>query len=157
MSGTETEQLPSSDREMILTRVVKASLERTWSAWTDAEHLAHWYGPDGFSITTSEFSFRLGGIWRFTMHGPDGRDYPNWIRYSEIIEHERLRLDHGADTQEVLFEQEISFKREGDSTRVTLRCIFPTAEGLAYVVREHGAIEGGKQTLGKLADYVSRL
>lgn len=157
MSGIDTKQLPGSDREIVLTRLISASPEVVWKVWTDPTHLAHWYGPDGFTITTTEFSFRIGGVWRFMMHGPDARDYPNWIRFTDIVEHSHLRLDHGSDTEEALFVQSISFTSEGDKTRVTMSCIFPTAEALAYVVREHGAIEGGKQTLGKLADYVLSL
>lgn len=157
MSGADTQILSASDREINLLRVVDAPLELVWKVWTDAEHLAHWWGPDGFSITTSDFDFRVGGLWKFVMHGPDGRDYKNWIRYTEIVEAKRICNEHGGDDDRVQFVATITFEPEGSKTRVTMSTTFPTAEALAYVVREHKAIEGGQQTLGRLDDYVTTL
>ena len=56
-----------------------------FEAFTDPGHLDRWYGPNGFTVTTHAFEFRPGGTWDFTMHGPDGTDYPNWIEWLEII------------------------------------------------------------------------
>ena len=66
-----------------------------WQAWTDPKHLAQWWGPNGFSTTTSAFDMRPGGVWRFVMHGPDGRDYENRITFDEIVRPERLVYHHG--------------------------------------------------------------
>ena len=61
-------------RSIIGTRVFDAPRDLMFSAWTDPKHLAQWWGPNGFTtITTSAFEFRPGGVWRFIMHGPDGR------------------------------------------------------------------------------------
>ena len=99
-----------SDREIIITRLIPAPREKVWAAWTTSEHLAHWWGPDGFTITTKEFSFTKGGLWRFTMHGPDGVDYPNHILFTEIVEQERISNDHGADDGKVHFQATITFE-----------------------------------------------
>ena len=76
-----------------------------FSAFTDPKHLAQWWGPDGFTTTTHSFDFRPGGIWRFVMHGPDGRDYQNRIIYDEIVPPERLVYHHsgGDDVEPVQF------------------------------------------------------
>ena len=58
-------------------RLFDAPRSLVFEAWTDPKHLAHWWGPNGFSLTTHSFDFRAGGVWRFVMHGPDGRDYQN--------------------------------------------------------------------------------
>jgi len=69
-----------SDPKVILgSRVIGAPRDLVWSVWTDPKHLAQWWGPDGFRTTTSAFEFKPGGVWRFVMHGPDGRDYDNRI------------------------------------------------------------------------------
>ena len=44
--------------------------------------------------------------------------------------------------------------RVGGRTKVTGRMVFPSAEERNKVVKEFGAIEGGKQTLGRLAAYL---
>lgn len=147
-----------SDREMSLTRLIDAPRERVWEAWTKPEHLGKWYGPNGFTITTESFDFREGGKWVFMMHGPDGRDYPNWIVFTKLEKPARIEHDHGGDEGgDVQFKAVITFEEQDGKTLVTLRNIFPTAEALAHVVKEYGAIEGGKQTLGRLDAYVSAL
>ena len=64
-----------SEREFEITRLLDAPRDLVWEVWTDPTHLVQWFGPDGFSTTTHAFDFRVGGEWRFTMHGPDGVDY----------------------------------------------------------------------------------
>ena len=66
-------------------RLFDAPRSLVFEAWTDPKHLAHWWGPNGFSLTTHSFDFRAGGVWRFVMHGPDGRDYENRITFDEIV------------------------------------------------------------------------
>ncbi len=81
MSVESNIDLDSDPRSLIGTA---CSMRRaTWClpAVSDPKHLAQWWGPDGFTITTSSFDFRAGGVWRFVMHGPDGRDYQNRVTY----------------------------------------------------------------------------
>src|SRR5436305_3444910 len=66
-------------------RVLNAAPEVVFEAFSTAEHLGRWWGPAGFSTTTSAFEFKPGGAWRFVMHGPGGRDYPNRVIF-EMIE-----------------------------------------------------------------------
>ena len=101
--------------------------------------------------------FKPGGVWRFVMHGPDGRDYENRITYEEIVRPERLvyRHDDGDDGGPVRFTTTVTFATEDGKTRVTLRAVFPTAAERDRVLKEHNAIEGGKQTPARLDQYVS--
>lgn len=71
--------LETDPRSIVATRVLDAPRELVFSAWTDQKHLAQWWGPNGFTTTTYAFDFRAGGVWRFVMHSPDGRDYENRI------------------------------------------------------------------------------
>ncbi len=75
----------TADREIVITRLIAAPPELVFEAWTDPEHLAAWWGPDGFTTTTTALDMRPGGVWRFVMHGPDGRDYENRITFEEIV------------------------------------------------------------------------
>lgn len=145
------------DREIVITRIVNASRERVWQAFTTPEALAQWWGPTGFTITTKAFDLKEGGDWVFMMHGPDGRDYPNRVRFTRIIEPSRMEHDHGGDDDRVLFQAVITLDDLGEKTRVTLHSTFKTKEERDLVVKEYGAIEGGKQTLARLDEYMSTL
>lgn len=147
-----------SDREVLITRDFDAPPERVWAAWTDPERLARWFGPDGFRITTHAWDFRVGGTWRFTMHGPDGTDYPNWVRYKVIAPPRRLAYDHGGSKADAAdFEGTATFEPlPGGRTRLALRSVFPSKEARDHVVREFHAIEGGRQTLARLAEHLAK-
>jgi uncharacterized protein YndB with AHSA1/START domain len=149
----------TAEREIVLSRVFDAPRALVWKAYTDAERLAHWWGPRGFTTRTAHMDVKPGGDWRFVMIGPDGHEYENRIVYLEVAAPERLRYKHvgGKDTEPVDFEVLVTFEPDGGSverTRVTMRSIFTSPEALEFVVRTYGAIEGGKQTFARLAEYV---
>lgn len=155
---TRAPDRPSSaaDREIVVSRVIDGPRRLVFEAYTEARHLDRWWGPDGFSVTTKSFEFREGGVWDFVMHGPDGADYPNWIRWREIVPPERLVLEHGASADDPdAFESTITFVERSGGTEVTMRSLFRTKEQRDLVVDRYGAIEGGKQTLGRLASYLA--
>jgi len=83
------------DREIVISRVINASRELVFEAFTEVRHLSRWWGPEGFTTTTQSFEFRVGGEWVFVLHGPDGTDYPEWITWTEISPPERIALLHG--------------------------------------------------------------
>lgn len=75
-------------------RVLAAARDRVWAAFSDPAALAEWWGPAGFTNTFHEFDFRPGGVWRFTMHGPDGAAYAMDHRFQEIVAPERIVVRH---------------------------------------------------------------
>jgi uncharacterized protein YndB with AHSA1/START domain len=101
---------------------------------------------------------RPGGVWRFVMHGPDGRDYQNRITFDEIVKPERIvyRHDGGADVEPVQFTQTVTFEDLGGKTKLTWRGVFPSAEERDRVIKQYGADKGLVQTLARLADYVTK-
>jgi uncharacterized protein YndB with AHSA1/START domain len=150
--------LEQDPRSIIGTRVFDAPRELVFSAFTDPKHLAQWWGPNGFTTTTSSHDFRPGGIWRFVMHGPDGRDYQNRITYDEIVPPERIVYRHGGgdDVEPVQITQTVTFKDLGNGqTLLTWHGTFPSAEERARVIREYGADKGLVQTMARLADYLA--
>lgn len=155
---TKPSREPESEREMVVSRTIDGPRELVFRAFTEARHLARWFGPDGFSLTTRAFAFEVGGVWDFTMHGPDGTDYPNWIRWEEITPPARLVYEQGARADDPeAFQSTVTFTERAGRTQVTLRALFKTRAQLDKVVREYHAIEGGEQTLGRLAAYVPEL
>lgn len=154
-------EVVGSDREMILTRVLDAPRELVWKVWTEPEHVAQWWGPNGFSTTIEEMDVRPGGTWKHTMHGPDGMNYPNKSVFKEVVIPERIVFTHGGGREDgsagATFESTWTFEALGDKTRITLRAVFPTVEDRDRVIREFGALEGGKQTLTRLAEYLKHM
>jgi uncharacterized protein YndB with AHSA1/START domain len=69
----------TSDREIVVKSTIQAPRDLVFELYTKAEHLAHWWGPNGFTVTTHAFDFRRGGVWDFIMHGPDRTDYPTGL------------------------------------------------------------------------------
>ncbi len=130
MSARTSIDLERDPCAMIVTREFDAPRDLVFEAWTDPRHLSQWWGPDGFTTTTSAFDMRPGGVWRFVMHGPDGRDYENRITFDEIMKPERIRYHHGGgeDVEPVQFRTTVTFDDLGSRrTRVTLHAVFPSA------------------------------
>lgn len=143
-----------TDREIVMTRLFDAPRELVFKAWTDPKHVAHWWGPKGFTITTHEMDVRPGGVWRFVMHGPDGVDYKNKIVFVEIVPPERLVYDHVSGP---LFQMTVTFAEQDGKTRLTARMLFESAEARDKVIQEFGAVEGLNQTLERLEAYLAKI
>jgi len=151
-------QQATADREIVISRVINAPRELVFEVFTEVRHLSQWWGPDGFTTTTRAFEFRAGGEWIFVMHGPDGTDYQEWIYWTEISPPERIALLHGESRGDPnAFESVLTFVPDGEVTRIEMRTVFPTKEMRDEVVEKYHAIEGGQQTLGKLAAYVTQI
>lgn len=144
------------DREIKSVRVYEAPRPLVFRMWTEREHIEKWWGPNGFTTTTYEMDVRPGGTWRFTMHGPDGADYPNRIVYREVVIPERLVYSHGDDAS-IHFEVSVTFAEEEEKTRISMQMTFATAEEKDRVVRNYGAVEGNRQTLQRLADHLKTM
>ena len=148
--------LPNDKPQIITTRLIAAPRELVWKALTTPEHLQHFWGPDGFTNTFRKFDLRVGGEARFTMHGPDGREWPNRFKFITVEPPRLLRFDHdngGEGDFDHRFIGEIELSIEGDKTRIELRLIeenMAARDGLAEF-----ALEGGRQNLDRLAAYVA--
>lgn len=144
-------------REIKIMREFDAPPKRVFDAFTSRENIGQWWGPEGFSTTTENMQFEVGGEWIFTMHGPDGTDYPNRIVYTEIKKPKYIKYDHFGseddDGDPPHFKSTITFEQRGTKTAITLQLLFPTAEARDEAA-ESGAIEGGGQTLSRLASYL---
>lgn len=154
MTSSET----TAEREIVVSHLVKGDRDLVFEAFTDVRHLSRWWGPEGFTTTTRDFSFTEGGDWLFTMHGPDGTDYAEWIRFIAIAPPERIELLHGETLNDPnAFASVFSFTPEGAATRVELRTLFPTKAMRDEAAEKYHAVEGGKQTLQKLGGFVEEI
>ena len=144
----------NSSNEIHLTRVYDAPVRAVWDAWTVPEQVAKWWGPRGFTLTTHSKDLHPGGCWRYTMHGPDGIDYPNVATYHRVEPHKILVYDHGAtDDHPPLFHVTATFTEANH--RTTLQLVFSLAspEAAAQIAR-HIKQAGGNATWDRLAEHL---
>jgi uncharacterized protein YndB with AHSA1/START domain len=147
------------DNEIQITRVYNTPAKLVWEAFTDLEHVAKWWGPRGFTITTKSKDFKVGGKWIYTMHGPDGTDYPNTTTYHEIVKHERIVYDHGGNEERPkLFTVTALFTEKrgpGGKPQTTLSLAFalPTAEE-AQQMEKFIRQANGYSTWDRLGEYL---
>lgn len=149
----------TEDREIRISTAIKAPIELVWEVWTKPEHIANWWGPNGFTNTIDKMDFQEGGEWKFVMHGPDGTNYQNRSVFKEIIPYKKIVFEHSNPhfITTVLFESTVHFEPKGTETLIDWRGLFDTAEMREIIVKTHKADEGLRQNIERLKKYVSKL
>jgi uncharacterized protein YndB with AHSA1/START domain len=153
-SATDT-----ADRELVFDRVFNAPRDLVFTVWTEPQHVTHWWGPDGFTLTTHEMDVRAGGVWRFVMHGPDGVDYRNRIVFIEVDPPKRLIYKHSGEEgdEPVSFQVTVTFDEQNGQTHLNMHMLFPSKAERDHVLEKYGADEGANQTLSRLAAYLATM
>jgi len=142
--------------ELHLTRMFDAPLAMVWDAWTDPDKVAQWWGPRGFTITTHSRDLKTGGHWNYTMHGPDGTDYPNTTKYLEVSKPSKLVYDHGgSDDRPPMFRVTVLFTEVGKRTKMDMTMTLETPEA-AEETRKFIRKAGGDATWDRLAEYLGQ-
>lgn len=146
----------SKSNEIRLIRLFNAPVQLVWEAWTNTDQAAVWWGPRGYSITTHSHDLRVGGSWKYTMHGPDGVDYANITQYLEVEECRKLVYDHGGNNeQKPLFRVTALFSEENGKTKLDMTMTLPTPEA-AETTRKFIKKAGGDSTWDRLAEYIDK-
>lgn len=137
--------------EIVSRRRLNAHRSLVYRAWTEPELLARWWGPDGFTNTFHVFDLRPDGAWEFTMHGPNGANFPNRCVFQEIGP-ERIVLQHVSNPQ---FTLTATFEDVDGSTEVTWRQAFKTKDD--YDKLKPICAEANEQNLDRLGALVKRI
>ena len=135
--------------ELIAKRTIVATPERLFTAFREPQQLARWWGPNGFRSTFHQFDFRVGGSWRLTMHGPDGKQFANELVFVAIEPERRVVVDHLSPPRYV---GDFTFEPVAGGTRMLLRQVFETAAQRDRIARF--AVEANEQLLERLARVV---
>lgn len=142
---------------LVHTRLLDAPRDLVWEVWTNPEHIKEWWGPNGFSLTTKSMTVEPGKIWEFIMHGM-GRDWDNKIEYLEVKKPSLLTYKHtGAENEEYNFSVAVYFEEVEGKTLLTMKSTFKSEAIIEELNRKVNAIEGGKQTLNRLENYLELL
>src|SRR6478609_3510671 len=141
----------TADREITVSRLLKAPIELVWEVWTSPEHIKNWWGPDGFTNTISKMDIKSGGEWDLVMHGPDGTDYKNKSVFKEVVKHKKLVYEHVSSPK---FIATVEFEAQGGKTLLNWQMLFESREQLIQVVKTFKADEGLRQNVDKLSQYL---
>jgi uncharacterized protein YndB with AHSA1/START domain len=89
-SKSTTPATTSSDRELVITRVIDAPRETVFKAWTEPELLKQWFAPRPWTTPVAELDVRPGGSSLIVMRSPEGKEHPGRGVYLEVVKNERL-------------------------------------------------------------------
>jgi uncharacterized protein YndB with AHSA1/START domain len=157
----------------VITRVYEGPRERMWKAWTEAERLKQWWGPNGATVHTCKVDLRPGGMFLYGMKMPDGTDLWGRFIYREIAAPARLVFilsfsdPKGGVTRHPWTEtwplemlSTVTFEEQAGKTQVTVQWVpHDSATEL-----ERGTFDDGRDsmkqgwggTLDRLADYIQK-
>jgi len=131
---------------------IAATPADVFAAMRAPSRVARWWGPAGFTSTIRVFEFRPGGRWRFTLHGPDGTDYPNENRFARIERDRLLEIEHISNDHH--FVLTIELEAQATKTLVKWRQTFDTVEHYERVLPVVSV--ANEQNLERLAAEVQR-
>jgi uncharacterized protein YndB with AHSA1/START domain len=102
-------------------RVLPAARADVFAAFSTADELARWWGPEGFSVASLEFSPRVGEAYRIEMQPPEGDPFYLTGEFREVDPPARLVFTfvyESPDPDDVENVVELSFRDLGESTEV---------------------------------------
>lgn len=142
----------ATNKSIRVTKVLPAPIDVVWKVWTTPEHIAQWWGPNGFTNTIHTMDLVADGEWRLTLHGPDGKTYPNKSRFREIVPHKKIVFEHFNPN----YLATIVFEPTGNETFLDWTMIFETPALYETVVKVFKADEGLHQNIDKLESYLKQ-
>lgn len=166
LETTATEPCPlsqptSSERELVITRILDAPRSLVFKAWTKPEHVAQWWSPKGFTNPICELDVRPGGAIRIDMRSPDGTVYTMRGVFHEIDEPARLvftssALEDEAGVPGLEVRNTVTFTEVDGKTKITMHAVVlkvvPTAAGALA-----GMEAGWNQSIEKLEAHLARV
>lgn len=152
--------------ELYLERTFAAPRQRVWAAFTECEHLKHWWGPHGWDLSHCDMDFREGGRWHYCMTGPgeDGKPMDSWGLqiFGAISAPEKFAgtdafadKDGNAAPGMPVANITTEFIEVDGGTKVVSRTMYSTAEELQKII-EMGVEHGVRETWDRLKEYLAK-
>ena len=135
----------NQDQVIQIQRTVPYIPDEVYAAFADPIRLAKWWGPKDFTNTFEMFEFKVGGRWKFIMHGPDGSNYPNESLFSVLEPGKMIVIQHVSQPH---FTLSVSLLPSGTGTRVLWVSAFEDPKVVAAI--RHIAEPGAEQNLDRL-------
>jgi len=161
----------SATAPFVISRALAAPRARVWQAWTEVEHLKHWWGPKGFVVHHCTVDLRPGGVMHYGLRSPDGGDMWGRFVFREIVKPERLVWvnsfsdEKGGITRHPMMQEwpremltTVTFAQQGKGTLVTVQWVPINATDDERRVFEQGRAsmqQGWTGTFEQLALYLA--
>lgn len=141
-------------------KIYDAEVSKVWDYFTKAELLDQWWAPKPWKCETAKQDFTEGGIWLYSMVGPEGERHYAQVKYGEIMEHRSFDgvdafCDENGNVNPDFPEVKWLFGFTGveEGTKVTVNIHFPTTEAMNKLI-EMGFEEGFKTGLNQLEEII---
>jgi uncharacterized protein YndB with AHSA1/START domain len=150
-------------RSFNIERVFNAPREKVFAAFTECEHLIHWWGPHEWPLGHCDMDFRVGGSWHYAMRETatgneswglalyDEINAPEFIRYRDVFSD----ADRTINTEMPEIASTLQFYAEGEKTRVVSQSVFASEEAFQQLV-DMGMEQGLQETWDQLETYLTR-
>jgi uncharacterized protein YndB with AHSA1/START domain len=138
----------------VIERTFDAPVDLMWKLWTEPQHFAAWYGPEGASIPVAKMDVRVGGQRLISMeaqtpNGPMrmwfGGEYRDLVENQLLVYTEAISDENGNPMSDIT-EVRVEFEDLGGRTRLVMTHIGIPADS-------PGAV-GWNAALAKLGAYV---
>lgn len=152
---------PLEQRQLVITRRLKAPRELVWRTFEDPYLLAQWWGPENFTSVITKLEFHAGGEWHVTMRRPDGTEHPVRYQFVEILAPERIVYRPWRSPEAVwrgnpppTYLATLTFEALGNETLFTMRAEFESAADLDFASKG-GFVQGTNQAFDKLERHLA--
>lgn len=143
----------TSDREVVVTRMVNGPVGKVFQAWTRAELFRQWWVPKSapMKLVSCEMDVRVGGGYRLVLDF-QGNQAAFFGTYKEVVPESRLvwTNDEAGDAGQVTT---VTFESLGDKTRVVLTEMYPTKAALDEAM-SNGSLDGLREQFDQLEEFV---
>lgn len=141
-------------------KIYNADVSKVWNYFTQSELLDRWWAPKPWKCETSKQDFREGGVWLYSMVGPEGERHYAQVKYGEIMEHRSFDgidafCDENGTVNPDFPETQwlVGFTGVEEGTKVTVNIHFKSGKAMEQQV-EMGFEEGFKTGLNQLEEIL---
>ena len=145
-----------ANRTLTIKKILNAPIAIVWEAWTQPDHIAHWWGPKGMEVKVIEHSFKVGGRWRYNMHMPGKGDFTSDGVYSEIVKFKKIITSANFKPMTEGVELQAWFEEDGDKTIFTFNVVHPTVE-YCQQQEKMGFYNGWGSVFTRLEEYLQEI
>jgi uncharacterized protein YndB with AHSA1/START domain len=142
------------DRQLTVSRMIDAPRALVFTAWTDPQQIARWWGPKGFTTIDYEMDVRPGGAYRLRMRSPEGVDQIKRGIYREIVAPERIVFTFAWEAPDGSLGTEllvtVTLETLGAKTKLTLQ-----QSGFDAVETRDSHVVGWTSCLERFAEYMT--
>ena len=135
-----------------LHRVIRSSPERIYRAFLDADAMAKWLPPNGFTGKVHQMDAKVGGEWRMSFTNfSNGQSHSFGVKYLEMVPHERLRYTSVFDDPNLPGEMQTTVKLVKVFCGTEMEVV---QEGIPAVIPTEACYLGWQQSLVLLGQLV---